>query len=375
MHETNPRDSALTELLRAAIGRDPNGAIPFRDYMELCLYEPSWGYYSREAAKVGKDGDFYTSASIGAIMGEVLGAYFIRLSEQMFAADEPVAIAEWGGGTGRLSALVLDTIAERSPGLYERLDYSLVEISPHHRRLQLETLAAHPNVRHAEEREWTEAGGGRAAIVFSNELLDAFPVHRVERSGGVLYEWHVGWDGSRGMFVPRLLPLDPHGPAARYIGREGFAIREGQRIEVNPAAADWVKRIGAGIGQGALVTIDYGDTAEELYAAHRMSGTFMCYRRHQAHDDAFAYPGEQDMTAHVNFTACIRAGEEAGFAEWSLRTQQRFLLDEGVLELLAPHDGRDPFGAAARRNRAVRQLLLGDSMSELFKVLVQTKKR
>jgi len=374
MHPGTLPDCSLTDLLRMEIDRNPLQAIPFRDYMELCLYHDPLGYYSRDTVKVGKDGDFYTSASIGTIMGEVLGAYFIRLARE-FADGQPVAIVEWGGGTGRLTALVLDTIAELCPELYERLEYRLVEISPYHREMQLQALARHPNVSHVDDKEWMGGNREGAVLVFSNELLDAFPVHLIERSNGKLLEWHVGWSDKESRFFARRLPLDPNGQAAAYLAREHISVSEGQRLEVNPQAVEWIKRIGSEMEQGILITIDYGDIAEELYAAHRMQGTFLCYRNHLAYDDPFAYPGEQDMTSHVNFTACIRAGEEAGFTEWTLRTQKQFLIDEGVLELLASHDGRDPFGPEARRNRAVRQLLVSDQMSELFKVLVQMKKR
>jgi SAM-dependent MidA family methyltransferase len=238
---------------------------------------------------------------------------------------------------------------------------------------QLEELGEHRCVRFAGPDDWLGEAEGSPLLVFSNELLDAFPVHRIERKDGKLLEWYVGWDESGSCFRTVLLPLDPNGAAAAYMQRERITIREGQWIEANPAASDWIGRMGAAIEQGALITIDYGDVAEELYAAHRMRGTFLCYRNHQASDDPYACPGEQDMTSHVNFTACLRAGREAGFAADSLRTQKQFLLDEGVLELLVAHSGTDPFGPEARRNRAVRQLLLGDSMNELFKVLVQTK--
>ncbi|TMV46686.1 SAM-dependent methyltransferase [Paenibacillus mesophilus] len=375
MRYSSEKHTPLTDVIVAAINRNPNKAIPFRDYMELCLYHETLGYYNRDSAKVGKEGDFYTSASIGSIMGEILGACFIRMARRLSGPEETFTIVEWGGGTGRLAGLILDTIAERDPELYKRLDYMMYEVSPYHRRLQLTELERHPNVRHADTNAGFEPIPERSVVVFSNELLDAFPVHRIERKDGLLHEWHVGWDDGTGQFTKKLFPLEQDGPAAVYIENQGIAIREGQIIEVNPAAADWIRRVGERLAHGTLVTIDYGDTAEELFASHRMKGTFLCYRNHQAYDDPFAYPGEQDMTAHVDFTACIRAGEEAGFTEWSLRTQQQFLIDEGVLDMLASHDGRDPFSPQAKRNRAVRQLLISDQMSELFKVLVQTKKR
>ncbi|MDF2658875.1 MAG: SAM-dependent methyltransferase [Paenibacillus sp.] len=364
----------LIPIIRSRIGDSPRSALSFRDYMELCLYHDPLGYYSRDTVKVGKDGDFYTSSSIGTIMGEVLGMFIIKQA-QRYDADTPLTIVEWGGGTGRLAGHILDTVAKRSKSLYDRLTYAMVESSPFHRRLQTEQLSPHPAVQHVTPGQSYEMLENGPAIVLSNELLDAFPVHRIERKDGSLYEWFVGWSEESGKFVTRLFPLAAGSRAASYIERESVPVRERQIVDVNPEAADWVKRILSGLREGMLVTIDYGDVAEELYSAHRMQGTFLCYRKHQAFDDPYAYPGEQDMTSHVDFTACIRAGTEAGAGEWSLRTQKQFLIDEGVLELLVAHNGQDPFGPEARRNRAVRQLLVSDSMSELFKVLVQTKKR
>lgn len=369
---------ALVTAIRDAIERSPGGSIPFRDYMAMCLYHEPGGYYNRETVKVGKEGDFYTSASVGTVMGDVLADFFAR-SYERFASkgDEPMTIVEWGGGTGRMAGHLLDRLADRSPSLYARTRYRLVEISPFHRKLQQAELSRHPNVRHADADNWMPDAGDGPVFVFSNELLDAFPVHRVERKNGKLYEWHVAWDETRGAagFAKRLVPLEPGSPAAAYLAGESVELREGQIVEANPEAADWIRTIGTKLGSGMLVTIDYGDVSEELYGAHRMHGTLLCYRKHRVHDDPFACPGEQDMTSHVNFSSCIRAGIEAGFTEWSLRTQQQFLIDEGALGLLVEHDGSDPFSPAARRNRAVRQLLIGDRMGELFKVLVQTKKR
>jgi SAM-dependent MidA family methyltransferase len=122
-----------------------------------------------------------------------------------------------------------------------------------------------------------------------------------------------------------------------------------------------------------IITIDYGDRSGELYAEHRMNGTLLCYRDHRAYDDPYAFPGEQDITSHVNFDACIRTGEQTGITDWTYKSQKQFLVDAGILDRLANTATLDPFSQAARNNRMIRQLLLSDGMSELFKVLVQYK--
>jgi SAM-dependent MidA family methyltransferase len=364
----------IIRFIRDRISAHPLKAIPFRDYMEICLYHETYGYYCRDEGKVGKEGDFYTSANIGNIMGTIVGRSMARAAEANGWSSGPLRIVEWGGGTGRMAGQILDAIAEASPSIYSRLEYVMAERSPFHRKLQQEELKRHANVRHILPEEWGRERIGEPVIVFSNELLDAFPVHRLMRKDGILHEIYVGWNEETESFEEKRVPLRG-GPVSDWIETQGIRLLEGQIIEANLEAGDWIKSIGEAIQEGMLMTVDYGDVADELYAPHRMAGTLMCYRKHQAASDPYAYPGEQDMTAHVDFTACIRAGCEAGFDEWSLRTQKQFLIEEGVLELLVAHDGSDPFSASARRNRAIRQLLLSDQMSELFKVLVQTKKR
>lgn len=358
--------------IRSAMAAQPDGAISFRDYMALCLYHETAGYYNRERPKIGKEGDFYTSASIGTVMGEVLASTFIRLLEA--SSRQAISIAEWGGGTGRMARIILDTLAEKAPELYDRLDYRMVESSPYHRVRQRQTIGdEHSCFRQVSPSDWADGSEQRFLLVWSNELLDAFPVHRVERRGDDLYEWHVKWPKDAERPVKHLLPLDPLGRAALHLTKYRIRILDGQVAEVNPDAVRWIGEAAAAVQEGALVTIDYGAEAEELYAPHRMAGTLLCYRDHQVSDDPFAAPGEQDLTAHVDFTACMQAGAEAGLRNFPLRTQKQFLLEEGVLELLAAHDGSDPFSPAAKRNRAVRQLLLGDSMADTFKVLIQKK--
>lgn len=365
---------SLADWIRRQIGNSPLGAIAFRDFMEACLYHKTWGYYNAERVKIGKEGDYYTSAAIGGLTGEMLAETFCRWIDAARSQGR-LKIAEWGGGDGKMADALLRRMQNRHPRQYDRLDYVLIERSPFHRRLQKETLALHgERIRFMTEEEWFHGSDRSEWIVFSNELLDAFPVHRLRKIGTTVKELYVAWDESTQAFAETFVELK-EGPLLRYLADEGISLAEGQTIEINPAAADWIAKMGRWLKSGHLVTIDYGDTAKELYAPHRFAGTLMCYYRHRAHDNPYIHLGEQDITAHVNFSACIRAGREAGFNDWSLRTQRQFLLETGILEELRDHVSADPFSPVVRRNRAIRQLLLGDRMGELFKVLIQTKKR
>lgn len=362
----------LIRRIRDKIAAAPCEAITFRDFMDMCLYDPQDGYYMRDAAKIGKEGDFYTSVHIGGIFGEVLGRFAIR---QLREYEGPVHFVEWGGGTGKLAAIVMNTIRQTDAGLYERLTFTMVESSGYHQSLQQEALAAHAGkVRFVQPSEWQRVTLTEPAVVFANELLDAFAVHRIRRTKEGIREIYVAWDGQKEAFKEMLLPLSD-GRLADYLEKYGISLRPGQTAEINLAAENWLRREAGRLTEGMLLLVDYGDTAEELYGPHRMNGTLMCYRRHAAHDNPYVHIGEQDMTAHVNFTSCLRVGEESGLTDGRLLTQKRFLLENGIMELLAGHESTDPFSPEARRNRAIRQLLVSDQMSELFKVCMLSKKR
>ena len=369
--KARPLDRAIEERLR-----DGGGRMTFAAYMELCLYHPEGGYYQKSVPKLGKEGDFYTSAHVGRAMGACVAAQLHAAAEKTAAPEEEIVICEWGGGDGRLAEAVLDELRETYPDTYRRAVFLAVEGSPYHRELQRRRLAAHaerlagvvPPDDEAAERLPRSA----PTLLFANELLDAFPVHRLVRREGAWRELYVERGARKGTLVEtegepseeRLAAwLRAHGPNAA----------EGQRIEVGLAALDWIAGLGTRLARGFALFADYGDVSEELFGPHRMNGTLAAYRKHTASDDAFLAPGEQDLTAHVNFEWVAKAAEEAGFRRLSLRTQKQFLVDNGILQRLQNHDGRDPFSPAARENRAIRQLLLSDGMSELFKVLTMEK--
>ncbi|MBC8080001.1 MAG: SAM-dependent methyltransferase, partial [Gorillibacterium sp.] len=209
-------------------------------------------------------------------------------------------------------------------------------------------------------------------FILAQELLDAFPVHRIRQKDGELLEIFVSWDNMRGHFQEVTRPCT-HEAVLAYLYRESIELQEGQTAEINLHADAWIMKRISQIETGCLLAIDYGDRAEEIYAPHRMDGTLMCYYRHRAHDDPFFLPGQQDLTTHVNFSACIRAGEQAGAEKSILWSQKDFLLEHGVLNLLSSHSDPDPFSPIARKNRAIRQLLVGDRMGDLFKVLLHCK--
>ncbi|MBB6729671.1 SAM-dependent methyltransferase [Cohnella zeiphila] len=349
--------------------------ITFRDYMSVCLYAPQYGYY-RKGIRVGKAGDFYTSSAIGEEMGVCLAAYLANAAAERFGAEggERLELVDWGGGIGRLGRQMLDAWRSRNPEQARRVRLTVVDGHPEHRRRAEEELAE--AIAGGSARVMNEAEAERfpweaeRTIVVCNELLDAMPVHRVCRVGGRLLERGVAWDERRGRFYDCLTEPSDGRLAEASLARDGMRLREGQTAEVSLDGQIWLSGLLGRLGRGLVVIVDYGDESEELVSPHRMDGTLVCYRNHLASFDPYEAPGEQDLTAHVNFTSLRRAAQDAGWRESWYGTQKRFLVEAGLLERLVAHADADPFHPAARRNRAIRQLLLSDGMSELFKVQV-----
>ncbi|WP_424768275.1 class I SAM-dependent methyltransferase [Paenibacillus sp. sgz302251] len=345
--------------------------ISFQQYMNACLYDEKDGYYRSGPVRIGKEGDFYTSSGVGRVLAEILARYIHSCG---LMTDKPLQLIEWGAGTGRLSAQIAAAGKELSPDWEERFPSVQIEDHPLHADAARGALsmAAGIEERHfkiiTSEQAWEKGVHRQPGIVLANELLDAFPVHRVQQVEGELVELGVAGNAELG-FYEVYMPLSDH-RFNEWLERDGIQLKDGQRTEIHAAAADFLKRLGAEMTCGRLILIDYGHEAAEYAAEHRMNGTLMCYWRHQASDTPFERIGEQDITSHVPFTFVRHAAEEAGWELVSYTTQKQFLMDNGVFDLLQNDSGKDPFSETAKMNRAVRQLLLSDQMSESFKVMI-----
>lgn len=345
-----------------------SGALSFADYMQLCLYHPEHGYYMQPRQRIGKAGDFFTSSSVHALFGRLIARQLAQMAELL--GEAPFRVVEQGPGEGHLALDILDGLAEQSPQLYERLAYTLVERSPERQRSQQQLLAKHrPRLSWCAEEDWTLPCG----CLLSNELVDAFPVHLVEKRQGELQEVFVANAPADSGLIEELRSASPE--VRRHFDWLGVEPAEGNRAEANLAAPVWMRSVGERLGRGFVLTIDYGYPAEELYALHRRLGTLMCYRQHQADDNPYQLPGEKDITAHVDFTALQRAGEETGLETLWFGEQYRFLLGLGFFEELLRLEAaaRDEQQARAVR-MTLKNLIMPDAgMGETFKVLVQGK--
>jgi len=374
--------SKLREIIRREI--EACGAIPFARFMELSLYCPEFGYYERLANTPGKGGDFYTSVSVGSLFAELLAFQFAGWVEK--TGLDRFQLLEAGSADGRLAADVLNWFKSRRPHLLERMEYWILEPSLRRREWQkknLEPLAA--PVRWFDSWDKLPAGGVRG-VIFSNELLDAMPAHRIgwNAQNRNWFEWGVGFEAENFVWIRRLPDAKHQGPVAfdtpRSILRKGHlptlpaellaVLPDGFTTETSPAAVEWWRQAATVLNEGTQLTFDYGLTAEEFFAPHRAKGTLRAYHGHRPNDDLLANVGEQDLTAHVNFTALQSAGESAGLKTEGLFSQAEFL--KRVAE--SAWHAQSAFGGwTAARTRQFQTLTHPEHLGRSLEVLVQTR--
>ncbi len=301
-----------------------NGPIPFSRYMDLCLYEPELGYYSRAREQFGKAGDFYTSSDVHAVFGRLLARQF---EEMWRALDSPahIDLIELGPGRGLFARDVLDWSAKQFPEFSSALRYALVEQSAHLRtRLQerLQEQIASGKCEIFDSLESSASGAGNNVIVFANEFFDALPVEVIDQRGAVCVSYE------NGRFTETFVAISAE--ENEFLDRYGVRPEEGERVEVSLVALGWVERIAHLFERrrGFLVLIDYGYTREEQLAGQHRD-TIVTYRQHTVSPSPYEAPGEQDITAHVNFTALRARGVERGLEPLALLTQSQFLIGIG----------------------------------------------
>jgi len=319
------------------------GPIPFSCYMEMCLYHPELGYYSRHPEQFGKAGDFYTSSDVHAVFGRLLARHFEEMW-RVLGSPEKIVLLELGPGRGLFAQDVLDWSRKKFPDFFRALHYALAESSPALRQRLETTLGRHVEAgkaslcppdedlgnyvsalrgNHSEEGGDVHADGKPASvpvIIFANEFFDALPFEVISSEG------ELRIDAYHGHFVETWAPASRQ--ELEFLDRYSIHPDPGERVEAQLIAQKYMERITAAVNRGFMLVIDYGYTRDEQLAG-RHRGTITAFRQHSVSTDPYEAPGEQDITAHVNFTALSAAAERNGMQVQKLLTQSQFLMGIG----------------------------------------------
>jgi SAM-dependent MidA family methyltransferase len=360
----------------------PEGPITFRDFMDTALYDPEFGYYNTERLKIGPTGDYYTSSNVHAAFGAILANAFLDLWPV-----RPLALVEIGAGSGQLALDILTALRDEHASVFAQTSYRIVETSPAMRARQREKLWSFGNQVSWNQIQDLDRIEG---IIFSNEVVDAMPVHRIKISDSSITELFVATAESIGPDFDPVRPRVAGGLASDpelllawgqpsnhrledYVRSVRIRLTEGQIVEINLDALDWLTQMARALANGLLITIDYGDIAPHLYGPDRRAGTFRCFYNHRLVDDPLERIGEQDMTASVNFTALMEHGATLGFETLSYERQSAFLMRNGLIERMEAM--QDPTGSMEemKDRLALKNLFVPGGVSDNFRVLIQRK--
>lgn len=360
-NEPTPLAVILAEQIRS------HGPITFAEYMEACLYHSVYGYYTKADQQHRRD--YFTSADASPLFGRLLARQF---QEMWCVLGRPNTfwLVEAGAGTGQLAKQVLDFAEKSWPDFYDALRFMAVERSAARRAVQPKSLDAHITRGKFVSGEKLN-DGIVCGCIFSNEFFDAMPVHRVIQEGNDLREIYVGL-GKNGLCDEIGAPSSP--ALGEYLSQQRITLQVEQQAEVNLDASRWIEEAGKKLERGFVLTIDYGHEAKELYNERHMRGTLLAYERHCASEDWFRAPGEQDLTAHVNFTALDLFGQKSGLLRSGFTSQTNFLLAlarHGDFADLQP-DGMNEAERSQRR-LLFKTLINPEGMGETFRILVQQK--
>lgn len=362
--------SGALPLIEKIIRRiESSGPIPFSDFMEMALYEPSWGYYVSGREPFGPAGDYYTSPEVHPLFGRMISRQIAQMAECV-SASGPVTVVEAGPGTGTLAMTIMKSLREKNPEVFNRVNYRLVEASPVLTERQRGFLRQDEAIFkkaawHASVDELSDFEG----VLFSNELLDAFPVRRViwkERLREILVDYQDG--------IFREALTDRASPELEaYFKDLPVHWSEGQEAEASFNLEGWIASVARKLTKGFVLTIDYGGDSAELVSLRRKRGTLLCYRNHQTSEDPYQWIGEQDMTAHVNFSVLQREGLRRGLNPLGYTEQAKFLIGLGILDEMEKLVQTLENPAEDQIYRAMKHLIHPEGLGPVYQVFVQQK--
>ncbi len=371
----NPNSQPLTRLIFDYIMSSPQQRITFADYMNLVLYHPDYGYYSSGAVNIGSQGDFFTAAALSEDFGELLAEQFVEMWN-ILGHPELFTVVEMGAGSGALAVNILTYLDKFHQDVFSRLDYIIVEKSKGLIERQKQCLSKLFENSKIHWKSWEEiADESIVGCVFSNELVDALPIHRVVIKEEQLQEIYVTvlkdqFRESIGeVSTPKLADyfklININFPSDSY--------RDSYQTEVNLSAFNWLETVAKKMQRGYLLTIDYGYEAHLYYHPQRYQGTLKCYYQHRHHHNPYINLGHQDITAHVDFTALERYGDLLALKKLGFTQQAMFLMALGLGKRLTNlANGQFDFQETLKRRDTLQQLIDPMGLGK-FGVLLQAK--
>ena len=365
---------ALQKILETKIVSSADKCISFAEYMELALYHPDYGYYNLDTIEIGKRGDFFTSASLGKDFGELIGVQLKQMWHNL-GCPNPFYVIEMGAGKGELAQDILNFFQSEDELLVKALKYVIIEQSPALIALQQKLLQSFSTFDLAWKTPTEFADNSIVGCFFSNELVDAFPVHLIAKQGDRLEEVYLSL--KQGKLTETMQPLSSE-KINQYFNLVNIDLFEPQypllyRTEVNLNALNWLSTISTKLNKGYILTIDYGYTADKYYRPSRSQGTLQCYFQHRRHNNPYANLGYQDITAHVDFTALERQGELCNLETLGFTQQGLFLMSLGLGDRLNElSSGKFDVTQIFQRRDALHQLIDPTGLGG-FGVLIQGK--
>lgn len=332
----------LNTIIREKIEHNA-GKINFADFMQLALYHPEFGYYCRPEFRLGRAGDFTTAPETSPLFGECLANFAM----QFFSENECQTILELGAGSGRLAYDLLN----RLKNLDIQANYYIYEISPSLRQQQQALLSEYPVV-------WLDhLPIDFEGLIIANEVLDALPVNLIQIEGGVTKEKYVRLNGSN--FDWTLVETQPI----------AFDVHDGYQTETHPHTAEFMKNLSSCLRKGIILLLDYGYGESEYYHPQRSRGTLTCFHQHQKHDNPLIHVGNQDITAHVNFSLVAETSVQNECDILGFTTQSAFLLECGLIELALQRSHQLSSRAEFELNQSIKKLTMPTEMGEVIKAM------
>jgi len=348
----------LTEIIYSRIKEQ--GAITFAQFMELALYHPMYGYYCSGQLNIGKEGDFYTSPHVHKAFGAVLTNFIAKTFDLM--ENESFTVIEPGAEKGFLALDILNHLKDNYPIIYLQTTYYIIDknsassievksfFRDHQEKVKIFTSL--------DEIERNRTCG----VVLSNELFDAMPFHRLKIIDGTLNEVYVILKNGE---LSEIYGKPSNNEIVEYFNNIETRFEEGQEFEINLHVKNFFSTIDEILSEGIILSVDYGYLAQELFDSHRTKGTYKCLYKHTINENPYTNIGNQDITAHVDFSNMISTGESLNINKVEYTTQAQFLLDWGILKTLEAESEKDI--------QSIKNLFLPELMGDKFKVLIQEK--